>query len=85
MVALHVMWTTTTFCELWRTNRWDLRAPLLFLKSNRLQHVFFSIRKMAASGGASYGAKGLKPPPPDFVQAPPDFCIKWRFVSISKK
>ena len=32
---------------------------------------------LSLSGGASYGAKGLKPPPPDF-------CIKWCFVSISK-
>ena len=30
-----------TFRELWRTNPWDPRAILLFLKSNRLQHVFF--------------------------------------------
>jgi len=36
------------------------------------------------SGGASYGAKGPKPPS-DFAQArPPDFSVKWCFVSISK-
>ena len=34
------------------------------------------LKLVNASGGASYGAKGLKPPP-DFAQAPPpDFCIK---------
>ena len=27
--------------------------------------------KLPTSGGASYVAKGLKPPPPDFAQAPP--------------
>ena len=35
---------------------------------------------LSLSGGASYGAEA----PPDFVQAPPDFCIKWCFVSTSK-
>jgi len=30
-----------TFRELWCTNPWDPRAILLFLKSNRLQHVLF--------------------------------------------
>jgi len=29
------------FRELWRTNPWDPRAILLFLKSNRLRHVLF--------------------------------------------
>ena len=29
------------FRELWRTNPWDPRATLLFLKSNRLRHVLF--------------------------------------------
>ena len=37
--------------------------------------LVFAVPNVMASGGASYGAKGLKPPP-DFVQAPPDFCIK---------
>ena len=30
-----------TFRELWPTNLWDLPAPLLFLKTKRLQHVLF--------------------------------------------
>ena len=32
--------------------------------------------KRPSSGGASYGAKGLKPPPQILLKPPPDFCIK---------
>ena len=39
MVSLHVC--TYMFHELWRTNPWDPRAILSFLKTNRLGHVLF--------------------------------------------
>jgi len=39
MVSLHVC--TYMFHELWRTNPWDPRAILSFLKTNRLWHVLF--------------------------------------------
>jgi len=42
-------------------------------KTEIQEYNFVSVR---TSGGASYGAKGLKPPPPDFVQAPPRFLYK---------
>ena len=43
---------------------------------NKFILIIVDIYMSSNSGGASYGAKGLKPPPPDFAQAPPDFCIK---------
>ena len=38
---------------------------------------------ISSSGGASYGAKGLKPPLPDFAQAPPRFLCKVRFSPVT--
>ena len=36
-----LLYTCAAFRELWRTNPWDPRATLLFLKTNRLGHVLF--------------------------------------------
>ena len=35
------VYTCAAFRKLWRTNPWDPRAMLLFLKTNRLGHVLF--------------------------------------------
>ena len=44
-----------TFRELWPTNLWDPRVPLLFLKSNRLQHVLFPFAMWQHCSYCCYG------------------------------
>ena len=41
-----------------------------------LQSYVKAIVTVLGSGGASYRAKGLKPPPPVFAAAPPEFLCK---------
>ena len=49
---------------------WDPNEYNLTLNAMQQDHEFNEV--VPGSGGASYGAKGLKPPP-DFAQAPQIF------------
>ena len=47
--------------------------------TDHLNGVFYHVRPVAA---LAMGLRGSSPP--RFCSSPPDFCIKWYFVSISK-